>query len=217
MVASLTAWRSLLKIQDLAQKLPPPIPIEFLALTIPNISLEEWRLHGITKVQDFTSNSTIKSFEKIQKEIHIPPTTLFTYLRLKYGLSKIYKPLYAIPNSAWHFLSNSNQKGISLIYSILGSKKSLLQWEIDIKLIFTEWTNALKNIYKATSCSTLWELTQKISLKWYATPDKLATFYKQASHKCWRNYDQTGNILHILWECLVLQIYWQGYFTFSQW
>lgn len=82
--------------------------------------------------------------------------------------------------------------------------KPFLQWETDLKATFTEcqWTSALQHIYKSTSCSTLW----------YLTPAKLVTFYKQASHICWRDCGHAGDILHILWECPVLQTYWQQIF-----
>lgn len=103
--------------------------------------------------------------------LQLPPTTLFTYLRLKHCISEQAIPLYVIPSLVWNFLTNTNssQKGISLIYSTFNSKnafvksKPFLQCESDSKATFTcrQWITALQHIYKSTSCSALWEQTKE--------------------------------------------------------
>lgn len=84
------------------------------------------------------------------------------------------------------------------------------QWEEDLSTTFSEaqWQLALKSVYKVTQCLTLWELTQKISLRWYLTPAKMASFSPHTPNTCLRFKSHKGDIFHIFWSCSAIQKYW---------
>lgn len=87
--------------------------------------------------------------------------------------------------------------------------KTLHLWECDLQQKYTtqNWERALRFIYKATSCTFLWELTQCITQCRYITPLKIATFDHNASPVCW-NCEDIGSLLHVLWEHPILISYW---------
>lgn len=47
-------------------------------------------------------------------------------------------------------------------------------------------------------------------MRWYLTPQRLAKFQPHSSFKCWRDCDHVGTLLHILWNCPLLQHLWRG-------
>lgn len=90
--------------------------------------------------------------------------------------------------------------------------KPLLDWETDLQTQFTDaqWQQAITSIYKATTCTSLWLITQKTLMRWYLTLSRLAKFHKHASHDCWRNCGHTGTLLHILWSCPNVTQLWKN-------
>lgn len=75
-----------------------------------------------------------------------------------------------------------------------------------------QWKHALQSIYRSTKWSALWELTQKITLRWYLTPAILASFNPQTSKLCWRCKSSKGDMLHTFWACPYIQTYWDNTF-----
>lgn len=64
-----------------------------------------------------------------------------------------------------------------------------------------KWEKACKSTYKATCCSTLWELAIKLTHRWYLTPDRIAKFDINFDDSWWRQCGQRGDMLHIFWKC----------------
>lgn len=128
-----------------------------------------------------------------------------------------------IPTPAWAFLSSSPplKKGITLFYNIFQQKTNFaksaphLQWEADLKQSFTslQWHRACRITLKATSCSTLWKLLVKITIRWYLTPAKISRFNSNITDRCWRQCGLRGDLLHFLWSCPKLFSYWSDAFS----
>lgn len=131
-------------------------------------------------------------------------------------------PPHSIHASAWSFLTSSTplRKGITLFYNIFQQKQTFvkspshIQWETDLQQSFTpmQWYEACKTTQKASSCSTLWELLVKITLQWYYTPATLSRFNPQLSDSCWRHCGTRGDLIHVLWSCPKLLLYWRKVF-----
>lgn len=144
-------------------------------------------------------------------------------MQIRHCLLKISYNHQTIQASAWSFLTSSTpiQKGITIFYNIFQQKCTFTksspykQWEDDLGQSFKtyQYTKACKTTQKATCCWTLWELTIKITLRWYQTPDKILRYSPQLSNKCWRNCGLKGGILHILWTSPILSSYWTAVFT----
>lgn len=129
---------------------------------------------------------------------------------------------YKIPSSAWVYYTTDKPqtKGISLFYNLLQQKNTfiktapLLKWEDDLKRTYTEaqWTAACNATFKTTNCSSLWELSIKLMLRWYLTPDRISWFQTTTSNLCWRQCGQKGDLLHTFWGCPKLTNLWSSSF-----
>lgn len=104
---------------------------------------------------------------------------------------------------------------ISSIYTLLFStheiKNDLVrQWEQDLNIDLTteEWTHVHNHIHKGSLNISTQENRYKIFTKWYRTPDKIHKFHPNLPPLCWRCNASIGTLLHIWWECPLIQIYW---------
>lgn len=175
---TMIAWKKLTQNSVTYANIPQiPIPNESLHHLSPDLSLQHWARKGIN----------MKSFPHLQNEFKLPPTDFFSYIRGKHCIEALKLPLYTVYPKAWEYLTTTSpkKKGISILYNTLHQKLHFTKtsphthWEKDLGHTYTEhqWQRALQSIYKATK----WELTQKLSFRWYLTPSRLASFSSNTS------------------------------------
>lgn len=177
---------------------------------------------GVGPLQHLLQDNSLKPFSQLQSEYTIPTSEYFTYLRIQHCLKTVPLPLYNIHPKTWDYLTNpnTNLRGISYFYNSLHQKHTFTKlkphkkWEIDLNHEFTDnqWHQAFKSTYKATKCAALWELAQKISLRWYMTPARITSINPQVPNICWRCNSSPGDLLHIFWSCHLLKTYWDSIF-----
>lgn len=84
------------------------------------------------------------------------------------------------------------------------------EWERDLEQEFSE--NQLTQIYQLTHTSSIDSKTQennyKILAQWYRVPAALAKIFPSVSNLCWWGCGHRGTLLHIWWECPVIQGFW---------
>lgn len=95
---------------------------------------------------------------------------------------------------AWRYLLTDvvTMKGITLFYNLLQDKTSFcrlspfVKWEMDIGHTFSDfqWLAALRATFKATLSTSLWELTHKVTLRWYVTLTLVDKMYSNVSPLC---------------------------------
>ena len=78
-----------------------------------------------------------------------------------------------------------------------------------------QWQRAIRISNSSTKSINLWELNQKIVLRWYLTPYRISKFSPQASPLCWRRCGLVGTLFHILWECPVIRPVWEEIFSLA--
>lgn len=157
--------------------------------------------------------------------LHYKEITL-TKLR-KHTKLKDFKPTnpVEIPLTIRQFFTRQNQlsiKGISLFYDLLSThpldnkNTHMIKWERDLEQKFTweQWKKAIHISSKSSACIEHWDNAQKILNRWYLTPYRLSKIYPSTFNLCWRCNDQTGNLLHILWNCKSLQSFWNSITSF---
>lgn len=196
---------------------PIPIPIESLHHLSPDLNLNQWFKKGIRTIQNILLNDKPKPFTLLQQEFSLPQTDLFTYMRVAHCLRDSHLRVYTVHPKAFEHLTSSTpkHKGISLFYNIMHHKLQFtkkpphIHWEHDLGQTYTEhqWQKALQPIYKSTKCTTLWETTQKLHLRWYLTPSRLTKFNPSTCDQCWRCCSAKGDLLHIFWTCPRLRKY----------
>lgn len=198
------------------------IPIEVMRQTIDQLSISTWQTRGIKFLKNLYIGGFLKSFAQLKTEFDIPQKTLYQYIQIKHSLRNTSAHLQTIQTQAWVFLSSGNpqRKGITMFYNLFQQKQAFVkssshrQWEVDLQQSFTstQWQTACKLTQKATKCSSLWEMSLKITVRWYYTPAVLTTFNPQLSNSCWRQCGMRGDLLHILWKCPKLKNYWEKVF-----
>lgn len=223
MKASAQAWSKLKASHTYTSVTPQThIPLQVLHHLILDLPLTSWTKKGIQSLQDILHDNSIKPFPQLQSEFNLATTDYFTYLRIRHRLSTIILPNYTIHPKTWEYLTNTDTKtkGISYFYNTLHQKQTFSKttehhkWEKDLACIYTEsqWQQALKTVYKATKCAALWELMQKISLRWYLTPARLSSFNPKNPNTCWRCKSSIGDMFHVFWSCPSLRTYWEKIF-----
>lgn len=218
--ASVKAWKILHNTKWLSLTTKPiHVPIQTLRLLSPDLTIPNWLLPQTSTTEELRNTIQHKPFTVIQSTHKAPTSDFLTYLRIQSCLSRNPSIEGSLPNKLWsfYFTQESQSKGISIIYSTLQEKntfnksKPFTDWETDTHEQFSDqqWTQALKTVHKATRCTSLWELTNKITLRWYLTPLKLAKFQTNSSALCWRQCNHTGTLLHILWHCPIITNLWK--------
>lgn len=105
---------------------------------------------------------------------------------------------------------------ISVNYSLLFSghkvkeDKIIQQWEKELTLDLTptEWEHIFTLMHKGSINVTTQENRYKLFSKWYRTPDKIHHFHPSVPPTCWRCNASRGTLLHIWWECPLIQPFW---------
>lgn len=165
---------------------------------------------------------SLKTFRSLQIEYDLTSRDYYTYLQITHFLCSFPMTVITLPWNINQFYSNINTriKGVSLFYKMLNNKEvytktsAMLAWERELGVSYTpdHWQKAPRMTYMATRSVNLWELTQKILLRWYLTPYRIAKFVLHSSTLCWRNCGQVGTLYHTLWSCRVITQYWKAVF-----
>lgn len=145
---------------------------------------------------------------------------LYKYLQIRHFINSL-QPTANLHRELTPFerLCNSQEPQrhlISTIHALLFTShdikedKLLIQLKTELNQVFTpdEWRNVLTHIHKGSINVAIQECKFKIYTKWYRTPDKINKFIPNVSPKCWRCNAARRSLLHIWWECPLIQPYW---------
>lgn len=212
MKALIKAWKFLIhSAHSYPRTTSLKIPITALHYIMDSISFTYWQWKGWRYVNDLFEINTLKPFATLQKDSLLPNSDLYKSIRMEHCISAISLWPFRIPFLPGYFSLPLLLSVKEFNFSILVSKKKkcaftksapLLRWENYLGCTFTDkqWTTACNTTYKVTSCSTLWELTIKLTIKltlrWYLTPNRVCRFGKLITDLCWRNCGQNGDLLH---------------------
>lgn len=85
------------------------------------------------------------------------------------------------------------------------------QWETDMStdLSAEEWGYVFSHIHKGSMNVSIQENGYKTCSRWYRTPVKLHKYYPEISPLCWRCNADPGSLLHIWWDCPLIQHFWR--------
>lgn len=172
------------------------------------------------RVNQLFHNDRLLSHQAMTSQLPNYQIPFYKYLQIRHFLQ------HSNPNPQWsrdlspfESICNSEEPQkhlISTVYALLFSShkikddKLVKQWETDLRLDLSteEWDRIYNYINKGTINVSTQESRFKIFTKWYRTPDKIHTFHPSISPLCWRCNASHGTLLHIWWECTLIQPFW---------
>lgn len=185
-----------------------------------NFLQKEWP-HEDVLIMHFYQDGKIMPHEKL---IEISKTSAFsfwTYRQIRHFLESHANQTHGIKQLT-QFETLCHRKIpqrhlISLLYTLLNDpltptiSPSQSAWNRDLPTPLTneEWNKVHEYIHKGSLNVTTQENGYKIATRWYRTPSRLHKFKSTIPNTCWRCGVEVGTMLHIWWDCAILQPFWK--------
>lgn len=184
-----------------------------------------WLNKGLSTIGNLYSEGVLMSFEQLINKFDLPKKHFFKYLQVRSFIttqlkSTVKPPLSTIENIA---VNHHQSRGLlSKFYNILllSSKESSLSylqaWKADLQTEISddEWNNSCLLAQKQTINTRLRLLQYKWLFRTYITPVKLHHFNSNIPGVCVKCGVDKGTLLHCMWQCPELQIFWKEVTTF---
>ena len=158
------------------------------------------------------------SFEALQQRFSLPASERYRYIQISQMLKKSPQIFTHIPVQMTKFFlhPSTKPKGISILYKGLQEKDTLVKehniitWERDFGVSYSaqSWAKSIRILTASTRSTNLLEMHQKLLLRWYLTPHRLAKMFPNANATCWRQCGERGTLFHIMWECPNIRALW---------
>uniref|UniRef100_R4GCU0 Reverse transcriptase domain-containing protein n=1 Tax=Anolis carolinensis TaxID=28377 RepID=R4GCU0_ANOCA len=159
----------------------------------------------------------MKNIEELR--IKFRNLTWFQYAQLKGQFKKDSYMGFCEKEETWDRILQIRKNEISRIYNLLlewsteteSVKQCMINWARNIgrPIKFDEWELIWNKKLKYTYAWDLKENWLKIFHRWYMTPKKLATMYKNYGNRCWKCKTHEGSFYHQWWSCEKVQKFWR--------
>lgn len=181
---------------------------------------KDWHSQGIKHIEDLYTKNSIKSFDHIKQEFGLNNKDFWKYLQLRTCLQKMssldskmliessvhskLKKMKFVPHLVGHLYSFLTEEDNEVN---MGLKKA---WEKDLETTFerNEWEAMVKNMLTAMRDARSKLIQFKIFNRLYWTPVKMHRARLSQSNLCWRCNLECGNLVHMLFSCPNIQVFW---------
>lgn len=182
---------------------------------------QEWP-HEEVQAHHFFHADRLRTYDNLKSLSLTKNFPFWTYRQLTHFLSS------TTSNNTWTrkltpletlCTQNTSQRHlISTIYSLLQetphhsqTESFHLSWHKDLHLDLTEedWETIHIHTHKGSLNVAIQENGYKILTKWYRTPSRIHKFSPSIPNTCWRCNGDVGSMIHIWWECPILQVFWR--------
>ena len=226
-LSTLKIWREIQSTFKLPKSVCSLTSIGSLKDFIPaqlDAGFKRWSKHGLNYIHQLFEGDTLKSFEKLSHDFHLPSTDFFKYLQLRHTLTKhkdwdkIIKPTSVETYLGKIQLGNGRGRLISAIYQAFSSMNQINsthikeRWgtETQKEISNEDWEQICLEAHRVTNANIWREFKWKVIVRYFRTPQITAKMSSTHTNKCWRNCgDYIGNHLHIFWSCSKLQQFWE--------
>lgn len=180
---------------------------------------EKWIELGINRVKHLFREGKLMGFMELQEKYNLENSEIFKYIQLKHFVQTLSFTSNEIQGTSFEraVVSLISNKGtISRLYgeylniTEIQKQKYQLDWEKDLgkELTEEEWSGIWMNTTKSSINVALTETSLKLLHRAYLTPDRVAHFKPNCSSMCFRGCQVKGTMLHIWWQCPVVNKIW---------
>lgn len=193
--------------------------------------LQTWVRKGIRSVGDLYTNNMFASFSQLSEFYGLHRHNLFKYLQIRHWVRS--QTLGIFPNKPEETLletclldtKRTSTKGLtSCVYKTVidnlpayenFSKKS--KWESDLSCTYDDdnWSRLLNSSQTVLVSTKHRQIQFNIFHRTYYTPYRLSKLSDGISDQCQRCKTSVGDLLHMLWNCVKLQSYWNNVITIT--
>uniref|UniRef100_A0AAX7UZI2 Reverse transcriptase zinc-binding domain-containing protein n=1 Tax=Astatotilapia calliptera TaxID=8154 RepID=A0AAX7UZI2_ASTCA len=222
------AWQeshSLLKINISFLRRTPLWGNPDLSHHISDSILRGWKDRNIRTVADLYNNDTFIDFQQLKEKFKLPDQNFFKFLQIRDWIKEKTKGTFPeIPKESpfeTHLCTKpwKSIKGIvSSIYTIINEKlpdynKTSLKrkWEADLGYVYeeVEWYHLMEQAQTMLISTNHRQMQFNIFHRTYYTPYRLHKIDINYSPKCLRCKVIDGDLLHMLWNCPVIEEFWR--------
>lgn len=187
--------------------------------------LRGWKDRNIRTVADLYNNDTFTDFQQLKEKFKLSGQSFFKFLQIRDWVKEKSKGLFPeIPKETpleTHLCTKpwKSIKGIaSSIYTIINEKlpdynkmSIKRKWETDLGHIYeeAEWYHLLEQAQTMLISTKHRQMQFNILHRIYYTPYRLHKIDNNYSPKCWRCKVRDGDLLHMLWNCPVIEEFWR--------
>ena len=199
-----------------------------IPLPIADGVLKSWVDKGIRTVGDFYNINIFSNFLHLSAKFNLPNHNLFKYFQLRHWVRDNSNDFPSIPNKSpledhlFNTLVSSTKGLISSIYDILNrnlliyNKLALKQkWEAELQCTYddADWRNILERAQTVLISTKHRQMQFNIFHMTYFTPVRLHKIDGNISAMCQRCKVNEGNLIHMLWSCPHLAVFWKFVIT----
>lgn len=182
----------------------------------------KWKQYGLSHMTHIFQDGKLRSFSELREAFRLPLSMHFYYQQLKHAIAAQGGPetLTLEPAPVFNFLLDINTyKGfISDCYAMLlglvmgdSPLKVMTRWEQDVGAFEEEqWDEALQAV-PLCSLNAAQKLSQLYILsRVHYTPARLVRMGVGTDPTCTRCRREHGDLIHLLWRCPKLHLYWKA-------
>uniref|UniRef100_A0A3B3V2X0 Reverse transcriptase zinc-binding domain-containing protein n=1 Tax=Poecilia latipinna TaxID=48699 RepID=A0A3B3V2X0_9TELE len=188
--------------------------------------LQTWVRKGIRLVRDLYTNNVFASFDQLSEFYDLHRHSFFKYLQIRHWIKS--QSLEIFPDKPEETLLESclldpkriTTKGlISCVYRMVldssptyNKYSTKSKWESDLNCKYDDknWSGLLNSSQTILISTKHRQIQFNIFHRTYYTPYRLNKMNANITNRCHRCKTSVGDLLHMLWNCVHLQIYWNN-------
>uniref|UniRef100_A0A803K2X3 Reverse transcriptase domain-containing protein n=1 Tax=Xenopus tropicalis TaxID=8364 RepID=A0A803K2X3_XENTR len=166
-----------------------------------------WSKTDLFTVDDLIDPQTqaIYTFPKIKERAPTVKLLFFEYLQLLNFVTTHIKPATTTPRTAFETMAKRGLPQKSLISNIYKLLTQPLPDQPPNHSYMTKWNSVLQMPLPQSDWEAIWSNAKKMVT---CARHKLHKLFPDCSPLCWRNCGAQGTLIHIFWECPLLQQLW---------
>lgn len=220
---TLSIFHKLTKLTNFSSLLSPLTPLQNNPNFPPGMGNRSLQANDTNKpllASQCFHNQEFRDFTDLKHTNKLPDLQLWTYFQCRSFLNRTQRkqnfnrpltelesvcqteePISKVTSLAYRWIQDGEDKGE-------GDLRESWSRALGIPLTTSQWMKACVFAHKCSLSTKTQETAYKLLTQWYATPVKLHSWFPDHSDTCWRCNSDKGSLLHIWWQCPILNTFW---------